>query len=97
MAVAGAIGLTTEFLIFLGVLAASPSSYHESGAVDGHLFQWLHEPSWHVTVASVPIAPSFFEDLGNAYLAVTALQAVFYSLVAYFVIQRFRKRSISTQ
>ena len=80
-------GLTVEFLVLLGVAAASPPSHVEPGSLNAELFQLFHEPSWHVALALVPLAPSFFEDLGNAYLAVAGLQTSIYSLIAYFLIR----------
>ncbi len=84
------IGLILEFLIFCGVSIASPSSRVEPGSIDGQLFQWTHEPSFHLIVATAPLAPSFFDDLWNGYLTVAGLQGFIYILVIYLLIERVR-------
>ena len=87
-------GLAVEFLVLLSVAAASPPSHVEPGSLNAELFQLFHEPSWHVTLALIPLAPSFFEDLGNAYLAVAGLQAIIYTLIAYFLSRSFRRNRL---
>jgi hypothetical protein len=94
MAVAAVIGVTLEFLIVFAVSLASPPSHVEPAQIDAQLFEWADQPSWLVAVALVPLAPSFFDNSGNAYLAIASLQAIIYTVVAYLLIGRFRKNRI---
>ena len=93
IAAAAVIGLTLELLIVFAVSLASPPSHVEPGQLDVQLFEWVHQPSWLVAVALVPLAPKFFDETG--YLAVVGLQAIIYALAAYLLIRHLRRNRVS--
>ena len=89
------IGLSLEILIFVGVSLASPPSYIEPGQIDSKLFEWVHQPSFSVAVAVAPVAPAFFENLRDGYLAVAVLQAAIYAAAAYVLFRYFGRDRVA--
>jgi hypothetical protein len=89
------VGFCLELAIVVSVYAASPESHMEPGQPDWHLLQWTHEPSWHIMVAFAQIAPGFFENLGNPYMPVFAMQSSIYVFVVFYVVRHLEKRRIS--
>jgi hypothetical protein len=91
------IGVSLEMTVLFGVFAASPQSHVEPGSPDWKLVEWTHEPSWHIAVGGALVAPTFFDDKGNAFLVITGLQAIFYATVTYLLFERMRRERVSSR
>lgn len=88
------IGSVLEMAVLFGVYAISPQSRVEPASPKWQLVEWVHEPSWHITVGMALLVPAFFEDLGRSFLVVVGLQTTLYGAVVYLLIEHIARKRI---
>jgi hypothetical protein len=86
------LGFTTEALTLYGLTTAF--THHNEPSWADWAFNWTQEPSRHLAVYLTPLFhPGFEEGVGYFFLILFLLQGLVYSLVAYLIFLKLRRKT----